>query len=112
MRFPTGQAASIRSFYDRLHELDQKIAAVNFAKRYPGRIEPEQLKPEEVAERKMLHFYERKMQSLSAKMRRVHSSDLDPKAKREEIESIYRLMIQQAQMSEDSAKTMRNRGKK
>jgi len=112
VRFPSGQAESVRKLYDRLNELEEKSSAQRFARRYPGRIEPERLSGSEGSELRLFRLASRRLQSINAEIRRVTTSNMAPDAKRQRIDGLYRQMIEHSKTALGVAERIRMRGEK
>jgi hypothetical protein len=97
IRFPSGQAGSVQQFYERLNELEEKARAQSFARRNPGRIQPERPTAAETAELRTMRAAARRLQMMNAEIRRVTTSQLTPDVKRGRIDQLYRRMIGEAQ---------------
>jgi hypothetical protein len=93
VRWPTGQAQSVRRFYGRLGELEEKFSTKRFEDKYPGRAPTAQrLTTKEAMELRRLRGYSRRMQSIYQQMRSAGVSKLAGKEKQRQIDR-YMLQI-------------------
>ncbi len=97
VRFPSGQAQSIRKFYDRLNALEKKAATAKFSDRYPERLEGfEGLALDQEIDLKLFRNVARYFSSIRADIRDLETSNLTARGKKAEIDELYREMIRTA----------------
>ena len=74
VRFPTGSAESLQTFYSTLEDLDKKHAAQVFARKTSG-VEVERMTPADMRARNILRKQRTRLQNLSRAGRRAEASD-------------------------------------
>ena len=74
IRFPSGATVSIQGVYERLNKLDQKKAALDFARKTPG-VDVEPMTGLERRDHSLLKSAARRMSNLTSAARRIELSD-------------------------------------
>jgi hypothetical protein len=99
VRWPTRQAESIRRFYDRFEELEQRYGSLRLGRKVPGRFdEAPVMSPTDLGEYRRLTVANKTMSTLNRRIRNIEASPaLSSSEKRRQIDEQVLRMIQVAQ---------------
>ena len=97
VRHPSAGTESVRKFYERLEELEQKSTTGKYASANGIKLDPsERLSKAEAAKLKQLRRINRKMSDLRKRIRTIYASKLSPESKRQRIDALETQIVRLA----------------